>query len=167
MENWETLRGGLGSIASRLLIWLAYLDLRASLWKKESSPRRIGDSQDTLPVLLDMLDNLKALPSLRSVSANQSYLGECFGEKYPSTKICEDIVQETINAMSDDIMCVISRIKRFEIWQDGLTRGNFYKHDSALQDLHAAKANALWAEIASIQSVSNTIYTCPPPWYQQ
>ena len=163
MQNWEALRGELGSIASRLLIWLAYLDLRASLWKKESSSRRIGDSQDTLPVLLDMLDDLKALPSLRSVSANQSYLSECFGEKYPSTELCEDLVQEAVNAMSDDIMCVISRIKQFEIWQDDLTRGISYKHDSALQDLHAAKVRALRAEIASIQGVSITIYTFPPP----
>lgn len=157
-QNWEALRGGLGSIASRLLIWLAYLDLRASLWRKESPSRRIGDTQSSLPVLLDMLDDLKALPSLRSVSANQSYLSECFGDKYPSTEISEDLVQEAVNAKSDDIMCVISRIKRFEIWQDELTRSISFKQDSSLQDLHAAKVEALRAEIASIQGVRMTIY---------
>lgn len=109
--------------------------------------------------MLDILDDSKALPSLRLVSANRSYLGECFGDEYPSTELCEDLVQEAVNAKSDDIKCVISGIKRFEIRQDELTRSIPYKHDSTFQDLHVAKVGALQAEIALIQGVHITIFT--------
>jgi hypothetical protein len=152
-QNWETLRGELDRLASRLLIWLAYLDLRASLWGNPSPVGRIGDAQNRVPVLLDMLGDLKALPSLRSISDNQSYLSECFGDNYPSTELREDLIQEPMNALSDDIMCVLSRVKGFETWNDEMIRRGAYKDDAVVRELRTTKVQALRAEIGRIRAV--------------
>lgn len=149
-RNWETVHGKLGSLASRLLIWLAYLDLRASLW---GDPGSTDQTANHNPGLLDMLDDFNALPSLRSVSENQSYLSECFGDNYPSTELREDLVQEPVNATSDDIMCILSRIKAFEAWNDEMIKRGAYEEDADVRELRATRAQALRDEIACIRAV--------------
>uniref|UniRef100_A0A0B7KLN4 Transcription factor domain-containing protein n=1 Tax=Bionectria ochroleuca TaxID=29856 RepID=A0A0B7KLN4_BIOOC len=79
-ERWDLLSSGLTGVSARLLLWLAYLDLRRS----ESLPRLY----------------------LRS----RLYLKEAFGESYPSLELRDDMIQDPVNLKFAEGMSILGKI---------------------------------------------------------
>jgi hypothetical protein len=119
-SHWAQLALSLGTLESRLLIWLAYLDLRSSLFTKQKQNRL--DNGKPQSDLLKTLVELDAFPSLRWYPEGQSYLSESFGESYPKDEIEEDLVQEPCHLKCDDILSIFSSLNAFETWNDEFMR---------------------------------------------
>jgi hypothetical protein len=92
------------------LIWLAYLDLRSPLFGAKKFPliTASNNHKDFLNVLVD----LDALKSLRAVTNGRSYLSDCFGDSCPQEEVREDLIQEPCHILCDDILSILSKIKR-------------------------------------------------------
>ena len=158
-KNWHKLRNSLTALESRLLVWLAYLDLRSSLFRgrtaslhgptgidkrsSQSSPRRS---------FIGFLMEADALHELRDHPAGQSYLSECFGDSYPRREIEEDLVQEPCHRKCDDIVSILSNLNAFEEWNDEY--GERAGTDPMVKELRSAKIQVLRANIARAKAVS-------------
>jgi len=147
-QHWTHLSPSLGSLESRLLIWLAYLDLRSSLFGKRKHP---VESKQGNHDLLHTLVKLRAFPSLRAYPEGESYLSESFGGSYPREEIEEDLVQEPCHIKCDDILSVLSSLSAFESWNDAVARHGI--EDPMIEELRTAKVDALRANIARIRAV--------------
>ncbi len=152
-NRWQELRPKLGSLERRLLIWLAYLDLRSSLFGGWSAkPAAEGKQRN----LLNVLVKLDAFRSLRSLKPGRSYLSDCFGDNYPKKEVEEDLMQEPCHRKCDDILAILSNINDFEDWND-----EFYEHghgDIMVQELRDAKIQALQGNISRVRAVSLSTY---------
>ncbi|KAE9375889.1 hypothetical protein N431DRAFT_370819 [Stipitochalara longipes BDJ] len=146
-RHWIHLSLSLGSLESRLLIWLAYLDLRSSLFCKRKRPleSRLGNHD-----LLHALVKLNAFPSLRAYPEGESYLSESFGGSYPREEIEEDLIQEPCHIKCDDILSVFSSLSAFESWNDAVVRHGI--EDPMIEELRTAKIDVLRANIARIRA---------------
>jgi hypothetical protein len=149
-NHWAQLAPSLGTLESRLLIWLAYLDLRSSLFTKQK--RNILDNVKPQSDLLKTLVELDAFPSLRRYPEGQSYLSESFGESYPKDEIEEDLVQEPCHLKCDDILSIFSSLNVFEAWNDEFMRSG--GDDPMMLELREAKIQAFRANIARVRAVS-------------
>jgi hypothetical protein len=148
-RHWTHLSPSLGSLESRLLIWLAYLDLRSSLFSKQNRP--LVESRQGNHDLLHTLVKLKAFPSLRAYPEGESYLSESFGGNYPRDEIEEDLIQEPCHIKCDDILSVLSSLSAFESWDDAVARHRI--GDPMIEELRTSKIEALRANIARIRAV--------------
>jgi hypothetical protein len=153
-SHWVQLAPSLGALESRLLIWLAYLDLRSSLFTKHKQNRLVNGRPQS--DLLKTLVELDAFPSLRRYPEGQSYLSESFGESYPKDEIEEDLVQEPCHLKCDDILSIFSSLNAFETWNDEFLQSG--GDDPMMLELREAKIQAFRANIARVRAVS-----IPPP----
>jgi hypothetical protein len=148
-QHWNKLKPSLSTLDRRLLTWLAYLDLRCSLFGNHKL-RRTGNSKqykDLISILID----LGALSSLRSVSGGQSYLSECYGDSYPETELQEDLAQEPCHMKCDDVLSIFSSLNSFESWNEEHPPQS---GDSIIEELRNAKIQALRANLSRIRAVS-------------
>lgn len=137
-----------GAIESRIVIWLAFLELRFFFLGGEifSDP---GPQNDLMTILTD----LKAVPVLRRVHNQQSVLSECFGNGLPQEENEEDLRKDRCRLKFDDLMYYLARVRRFEIW-DTEHEQRRLAGEALLQELRDAKVEALRAELGRLQAVS-------------
>ncbi|KAL1866816.1 hypothetical protein VTK73DRAFT_4515 [Phialemonium thermophilum] len=150
--RWEQLRDALGPLESRILVWLAYLDVRASLW---TMGRR--DCRGERGGLFHFLRSQKGFSSLRSDTGGRYYLTECFGSSYPERELKDDLLQEPAKLLSDEAMSIVSDILRFEDWDDKV--GSRGLEDRALiEELRWAKIQAIRSNIARVRAECKVIH---------
>lgn len=143
---WGTIRHILGTLESRLLIWLAHLDLCSSLLI--SRRRGVGRPRD----FVSTLSELGAFPQLRSYPEGQSYLSPYFGHNYPRREIEEDLEQEPCHLKFDEVLTILSDINEFANWEEDHCQMGEY--DGMVKELRKAKIQALRANIARVRAVS-------------
>ena len=149
-EHWSDLYESMSTLDRRLLTWLAYLDLRSSLFGNQKF-RRPGRSRQK--DLISVLNDLDGLSSLRVVSRGQSYLSVCYGDSYPKTELQDDLRQEPCHTKCDDVLAIFSSLNCFETWNDEHPLGTA---DSMLEELRSAKIQALRANLSRIRAVSTS-----------
>ena len=149
-RHWYELKSSLSSLDCRLLTWLAYIDLRCSLFGNQKY-RGIG-SPKKQNNLLSILVNLNAFPSLRSLTNGRSYLSDCYGDGYPKQELDGDLLQEPCHMKCDDILYVLSNINSFETWNEN--HPAIHGGDSMIEELRKAKIQTLQADISRIRAVS-------------
>lgn len=145
-RSWTDVSAILSPITSRLLIWISYLEIRASLWgAKRSTPN--AETPERL-----LLDELSDRVSLTSFYANSgSYLEECFGEEYPTSELKQDLQQEAGNLKLLDVMTILGQITTFQVWE----RDVFSDDNGTMKELRTTKIRLLHAELARIRAVSS------------
>ena len=159
VSQWRRLRESLGPLESRVLVWLAYLDLRSNFWttihpllpSSTSGVARQGHVCER-GELFNFIMNQKGFSSLRSMRGGRYYLTECFGSSYPEDELRDDLLQEPAKLLSDDVLSILSRILEFETWDDGIMT-RFSDHESLIQELKEAKLQAIRADIARVRVV--------------
>lgn len=137
-----------GPLESRIVIWLAFLELRYLLLTGEKTLGP-GSESDLLTILMD----LKAVPLLRRLRTDKSVLRECFGNDLPQEEDEEDLRKERCRSKYDDLMYYLAKVRRFEIW-DARNELRRDERDDLLQELRAAKVEALRADLGRLQAVS-------------
>ncbi|CAG9989210.1 unnamed protein product [Clonostachys byssicola] len=122
-ERRDLMSSGLTGISARLLLWLAYLDLRRSVFLPQ------GDhAADTIIGIIGNQGSLHRL-YLRS----RLYLKEAFGERYPSLELRDDMIQDPVNMKFAEGMSVFGRILQHA--RDG--HENVPETRDALEKLHS------------------------------
>lgn len=149
-QHWHELKPSLSSLDCRLLTWLAYIDIRSSLFGNQKF-RRIESSKQQRD-LLSILVDLNALPFLRFVAEGRSYLSDCYGESYPKSELEEDLLQEPCHMKCDDVLSIFSTLNAFETWIAEYPRDESV--NSVIEELRTAKIQALRANISRIRAVS-------------
>jgi hypothetical protein len=143
-HNWSWVTAALSPITSRLLIWISYLEIRASLWDAQKSTSNPGRPEKLL------IDGLSDRVSLSSFYANSgSYLEECFGDQYPTSELKQDLQQEAGNLKLLDVMTILGQIITFQTWD----RGTFTNNNSMMNELRTTKIRLLQAELGRIRAV--------------
>lgn len=107
---WYLITDVLSGIDYRLLLWMAYLDVRSRAF-------RTAISRPSQPAWIDetLLDIVAEKESLRSIYLkSRSYLREGFGEGYPSHELRGDMLQDPINIRFLEAMSLLSRIISLE-----------------------------------------------------
>lgn len=137
-----------GPIESRIVIWLAFMELRFLIVEGE---KNAGASQekDLMAILMD----LKAVPTLRGARKVQSYLSECFGNGLPKEENDEDLRKERCREKFDTLSFFLSRVRTFEKWD--LETQSRRDGEPLLVELREAKIDALRADLARIQAVGS------------
>ncbi|CAM1503506.1 Fc.00g010970.m01.CDS01 [Cosmosporella sp. VM-42] len=138
-SHWEQFRERLGSLESRILIWLAYLDLRSNFWMS-TKPNRPQDSRHFDPLV-----------------GGQYYLSECFGPLYPEQELKEDLLQEPAKLLSDDALSIFSKILELETWENDIRCRDTYLQ-SLVEELRCAKLQAIRADIARVRAECKVIH---------
>ncbi|KND90056.1 hypothetical protein TOPH_05336 [Tolypocladium ophioglossoides CBS 100239] len=143
-----------GPLESRIVIWLAFLELRYFflVGDKNLGP---GAESDLLTVLMEA----KAVPLLRRVRKDKSVLSECFGNDLPQEENEEDLRKERCRLKYDDLMYYLAKVRRFEIWDaknEPRREGN-----DLLQELRAAKVEALHADLRRLQAECELAFPYP------
>ncbi|KAJ3533629.1 hypothetical protein NM208_g7898 [Fusarium decemcellulare] len=106
-SSWGPLSNHLSGIDYRLLLWLSYLDIRASiLFGGSCHQHDIAESSDT--TLLGTIAQQENLHSVYLMS--RSYLKEGFGDTYPSSELRGDMLQDPVNLQFLESMALLSRI---------------------------------------------------------
>lgn len=143
-HNWSCVSVVLSPITSRLLIWISYLEIRASLW---AAPKSAADPGSPEKLLIDGLSDRVSLSSFYSNSG--SYLKECFGEQYPMSELKQDLQQEAGNLKLLDVMTILGQIATFQTWD----RDAFSDDNGMMKELRTTKIRLLQAELARIRAV--------------
>jgi hypothetical protein len=146
--HWGELYRCMNTLDRRLLTWLAYLDLRSSLFGNQRY-RRGGHSKQR--DLISVLNDLDGLSSLRVVSRGQSYLSACYGESYPTTELQDDLRQEPCHVKCDDVLAIFSSLNCFETWNDEHAPG---AADSMVEELRSAKIQTIRSNLSRVRAVS-------------
>lgn len=138
-----------GPIESRIVIWLAFLELRFFFLAGEKffGP---GPESDLMTILV----NAKAISALRRVRNRQSVLSECFGNGLPQEENEEDLWKDRCRLKYDDLMYYLAKVRHFEIWDNMGREDRGDAGESLLQELREAKVEALRAELGKLHAVS-------------
>lgn len=120
-SDWPRFRAALGPVEARILIWLAYLDLRSSLW----TPRLARQGRGLFRFLQDHVSGSSAsgIAALRGHGPQHYYLVECFAA-FPPHELQDDLLQEPAKRLSDEIMGVYATIADLEVWIEEVGAGN-------------------------------------------
>jgi hypothetical protein len=152
-HNWTLVSAALSPITSRLLVWISYLEIRASLWRV---PGSFSDPRSPSKLLIDMLADHVSLSSFYTNSG--CYLEECFGDQYPNSELKQDLQQEGGNLKLLDIMTTLCEIITFEVWdRDALSENNI-----VVRELRTTKIRLLQAELARIRAVRISLSISTP-----
>jgi hypothetical protein len=143
-HNWSSVSAVLSPITSRLLIWISYLEIRASLW---AVPKTSPDSGPPEKLLIDGLSDRVSISSFYANSG--PYLEECFGEQYPTSELKQDLQQEAGNLKLLDIMTILGQLTTFQTWD----RDAFSDDNGMMKELRTTKIRLLQAELARIRAV--------------
>lgn len=103
-KRWDTFRHSLQSTDYRILLWLSYLDVRASVW----SPSGANCTELYSPTLLDIISKWEDVRSVYRKS--RTYLHDAFQWEYPGPQLRDDMLQDPVNANLAETMSLISRI---------------------------------------------------------
>ncbi|CAI6018349.1 unnamed protein product [Clonostachys chloroleuca] len=120
--RWDLLSSGLTGVSARLLLWLAYLDLRRSVFLPK------GGQGDTI---IGIIGNQESLPRLYLRS--RLYLKEAFGVSYPSLELRDDMIQDPVNLKFAEGMYTLGRILQHA--RDGHENAPELRDD--LENLHS------------------------------
>jgi hypothetical protein len=161
VSQWGRMRENIGPLESRILVWLAYIDLRSNFWIAAQPSTRVRPSGSSgqgavagRGELFSFLMNQKGVSPLRTNHSGRYYLTECFGSSYPEKELRDDLVQEPAKLLSDESLTIFSRILAFETWEDAMReRGSL--DELLIQELRRVRLQALRADIARVRAVSN------------
>lgn len=135
-----------GTIESRIIIWLAFMELRFILMTDEDATTGKYE-KDLMAVLM----GLEAIPTLRGTRRKQSYLIECFGNGLPSEENDEDLRKERCRERYDAIFFYFSKLRSFKAW-DRSMRAQI-NAEPLIGELRDAKIEALRADLGRIHAV--------------
>ncbi|CAK7232586.1 hypothetical protein SEUCBS140593_008311 [Sporothrix eucalyptigena] len=173
-SDWPRFRAALGPVEARILVWLAYLDLRSTMWTPSG-----GRKGGLFRFLQDHVGgpSSSGISALRGHSPRDYYLAECFGAALPAQELQEDLMQEPAKRLSDEIMGVYAAIADLEVWVDatGSTENAVTSDSTAvtagysmapfgddtgddLTELRAAKIHALRATIVRIRAEAKVVH---------
>lgn len=157
--RWHSLMEIATGVQLRVLIWLAYLDLRATLWTVPSASSQPTDyaPRDRVGDLFDLLRGSRTDDSVRQLKDSKYYLVECFGSIYPEQELRNDLSEEPWKLLSDDAMILFCDIKAFYGWCHQLTLAR--KPHGLYDELREAKIRALRSDIARIRAECNQIHS--------
>ncbi|KAL1901004.1 hypothetical protein Sste5346_002068 [Sporothrix stenoceras] len=120
-SDWPRFRAAIGPVEARILVWLAYLDLRAGLWAPSSGGglfRFLRDHVGGGPS-----SSSSGIAALRGNGGPQEYyLATCFGAALPAHELHDDLLQEPAKRLSDEIMGVFAEVADLEGWIDSVFR---------------------------------------------
>lgn len=139
-----------GPVESRIVIWLAFVELRFYLMGGDSV-RTTDDQKD----LMAILQESKALSALRQARTQKSLLSHMFPDGLPQEENEEDLRKDRCRVKFDELMCYLSKVRRFTIWDELQTQRNEVDADM-LRELRAAKIEALHADLRRLHAVSAT-----------
>ncbi|ATY63965.1 Fungal transcriptional regulatory [Cordyceps militaris] len=135
-----------GPVESRIVIWLAFLELRFFFLGGEAYARA-EDPKD----FMTLLDEAKALPMLRRARTQKSVLSEMFPHNLPQEEDEEDLRKDRCRVQFDEFMCHLAKMRRFAAWN--MMQGQHPNPDSALlKELREAKVEALHANLRRLQA---------------
>lgn len=107
-REWDLFWASLTGMDYRLLLWLAYLDVRASAWGYS------GGDRDGVGWSTNLLETISRKETLQSLYLrSRSYLNEAFGDEYPSSELRGDMLQDPTNMKFAEAMSILSRISLF------------------------------------------------------
>lgn len=117
-SDWPRFRAAIGPVEARILVWLAYLDLRAGLW----APAHTASAP--LGLFRFLRDHVGGGPACASGIAalrgnggpQEYYLAACFGPALPAHELHDDLLQEPAKRLSDEIMGVFASVADLEAW---------------------------------------------------
>jgi len=145
-RHWDSFRETLAGVDYRLLLWLAYLDVRASAWGRVEENQQAGEWSNMN--LLEFVATKETLQSLYLKS--RSYLNEAFGVGYPSSELRGDMLQDPINIKFVEAMSLLSRIISFEKRHEDRTYEQF---SSTSQQWKSADLQEIRSDLASVRDV--------------
>ncbi|UNI19501.1 hypothetical protein JDV02_005683 [Purpureocillium takamizusanense] len=157
--RWQALLEIATGVQLRVLIWLAYLDLRATLWTAPAPSSQSTDCHtlDKVDGLFDLLRGSRTDDSLRQLKDSKYYLVECFGSKYPEQELRDDLSEEPWKLLSDDAMILFCDIKGLYAWCHQFVSAQ--KDYSIYEELRQAKIRAIRSDIARIRAECNQIHS--------
>lgn len=138
-----------GIIESRIVIWLAFMELRFLFLGGSVDPAD-HEQQD----LMGLLVELNALSTLRGPRKQQSYLRECFGNGLPNEENDQELGKERCREKFDVIFSYLSKLRSFEVWESE-KQPSSSNAEPLLKELREAKIDALRADLARIHAVSD------------
>lgn len=136
-----------GPVESRVLIWLAFLELRFYFLGGERYAPADGQTD-----LMTLLEETKALSALRQSRTKKSTLSKVFPDGLPQEEAEEDLRKERCRARFDDIMCYLANLRRFMAW-DRMSSQRVNIDTALLNELRDAKVQALHADLRRLQAV--------------
>lgn len=136
-----------GPVESRVLIWLAFLELRFFFLGGERYAAADGQTD-----LMTLLEETKALSALRQSRTKKSTLSKVFPDGLPQEEDEEDLRKERCRARFDDIMCYLANLRRFMAW-DKMNSQRANIDTALLNELRDAKVQALHADLRRLQAV--------------
>ena len=140
-----------GPIESRIVIWLAFVELRFFYLCGHIA----GDLEEK--DLMTVLAESKAIRVLRPVRTSLSALGECFGRDLPPEENEEDLKKDRCRVKFDDLMLYLAKLRRFEAWTESM-KPRIEAGDLMLRELNDAKVDALEAELLRLQAVCHQAF---------
>ncbi|KND90052.1 putative transporter [Tolypocladium ophioglossoides CBS 100239] len=155
VSGWHILKDALGGLHIRILVWLAYLDVRSRLW---ADPKHLALGPGTTQLyLFGLLTTCRKSESLRQVNNSQYYLFECFGDSYPDREWHNDLLDEPMKLVSDEAMSLFSNIRDFEAWSEQVSPGTVASQ-SITDEIRSAKILRLRADIARVRAECKMAY---------
>ncbi|KIH93162.1 hypothetical protein SPBR_02396 [Sporothrix brasiliensis 5110] len=123
-SDWPRFRAAIGPVEARILVWLAYLDVRAGLWGVATDGAgggRGGGGGGLFRFLRDHVGGpaSSGISALRGNGVPQEYyLAACFGSALPAHELHDDLLQEPAKRLSDEIMGVFAAVGELEAWME-------------------------------------------------
>ncbi|OAA66319.1 Fungal transcriptional regulatory protein [Cordyceps fumosorosea ARSEF 2679] len=136
-----------GPVESRIVIWLAFLELRFFFLGGERYAST--DGQKVFMTILD--EETKALPTLRRARTQKSVLSEMFPDNLPQEEDEEDLRKDRCRVQFDDFMCHLAKMRNFAAW-DAMQAQRRDADSSLLKELREAKVEALHANLRRLQA---------------
>ncbi|KAJ6440132.1 fungal specific transcription factor domain-containing protein [Purpureocillium lavendulum] len=156
--RWLALMQVATAVHLRILIWLAYLDLRSTLWRvSRAQPPVDAVAPHKVDNLFDLLRGSSADDSVRQLKDSKYYMVECFGSRYPEQELQDDLSEEPWKLLSDDAMILFCDIKGFQNWHHQVIEHSEPK--ALYEELRQAKIRALRSDIARIRAECNQIHS--------
>ena len=154
--QWPSLRSTLTGISARLLLWLAYLDVRVSVLQDRAE---IGSEP-----LLSTISRLNGLPRL--YLSSRLYLKEAFGRHYPSSELQHDMVHDPVNMKYAEAMDTLGRVIRYARGVSDETHHSMLNRTTELEDLHSKLLDLeevsiyVLSDLPNINMFRNAILLC-------
>ncbi|ERT01691.1 hypothetical protein HMPREF1624_02944 [Sporothrix schenckii ATCC 58251] len=132
-SDWPRFRGAIGPVEARILVWLAYLDVRAGLWGMATDGIGGGGGQaggggggqagdGLFRFLRDHVGGPASSSGISALRGNgvpqEYYLAACFGSALPAHELHDDLLQEPAKRLSDEIMGVFAAVGELEAWME-------------------------------------------------
>jgi hypothetical protein len=104
IQRWDKFSQNLQSLDYRLLLWLSYLDIRASIWSLTEQSQNSPCSRNLLDIVLER-ENIQCL-----YRKSRTYLQDAFQNEYPSLELRHDMLQDPANEKLGEAMSILGLI---------------------------------------------------------